>query len=113
MPSPKASVRTAAQLRRSPSTHKALIGDTAVALLKEGADFTLKTTEEELALDLAPDKEVCTIQRYTTPQYDPLIHPSSFPPNQEMKETHLTLPSQQVRQYVIHGAEREGIELSG
>ncbi|KAH6895138.1 ankyrin repeat-containing domain protein [Thelonectria olida] len=50
-------------------------GDTAVALLKEGADFTLKTTEDELALDLAPDKEV--------------------------------------RKYVIHGAEREGIELSG
>lgn len=33
-------------------------GDTAVALLKEGADHTLKTAGEELALDLAPDKEV-------------------------------------------------------
>ncbi|KAF4994856.1 hypothetical protein FGRMN_5515 [Fusarium graminum] len=33
-------------------------GDTAVALLKEGADFTLKTNANELALDLAPDKEV-------------------------------------------------------
>lgn len=33
-------------------------GDTAVALLKEGADHTLKTAEEHLALDLAPDKEV-------------------------------------------------------
>ncbi|TQS33093.1 hypothetical protein Golomagni_06575 [Golovinomyces magnicellulatus] len=33
-------------------------GDTAVALLKEGADFTLKNTDEVLALDLAPDKEV-------------------------------------------------------
>jgi len=34
------------------------IGDTAVALLKEEADFTLKTSEGELAIDLAPDKEV-------------------------------------------------------
>ncbi|KAH7136607.1 hypothetical protein EDB81DRAFT_86184 [Dactylonectria macrodidyma] len=50
-------------------------GDTAVALLKEGADFTIKTGEDILALDLAPDKEV--------------------------------------RQYVLQGAEREGIELSG
>ncbi|QGI58394.1 hypothetical protein CEK26_000519 [Fusarium fujikuroi] len=33
-------------------------GDTAVALLKEGADFTLKNSADELALDLAPDKEV-------------------------------------------------------
>jgi 26S proteasome non-ATPase regulatory subunit 10 len=36
------------------------IGDTAVALLKEEADFTLKTTEGQLAIDLAPDKEVRT-----------------------------------------------------
>ncbi|KAF4947216.1 hypothetical protein FGADI_10524 [Fusarium gaditjirri] len=50
-------------------------GDTAVALLKEGADFTLKNSADELALDLAPDKEV--------------------------------------RRYVLQGAEREGIELSG
>lgn len=34
------------------------VGDTAVALLKEEADFTLKTTEGVLAIDLAPDKEV-------------------------------------------------------
>ncbi|KAF5604900.1 26s proteasome subunit p28 [Fusarium pseudoanthophilum] len=33
-------------------------GDTAVVLLKEGADFTLKNSADELALDLAPDKEV-------------------------------------------------------
>ncbi|KAJ4311955.1 putative ankyrin-repeat protein [Fusarium piperis] len=50
-------------------------GDTAVALLKEGADFTIKNSAEELALDLAPDKEV--------------------------------------RNYILQGAEREGIELSG
>ncbi|KAK1241580.1 hypothetical protein MKX08_001554 [Trichoderma sp. CBMAI-0020] len=48
-------------------------GDTAVALLKEEADFTLKTTDGELAIDLAPDKEV--------------------------------------RQFIIQGAEREGIQL--
>ena len=35
-----------------------VVGDTAVALLKEGADFTIKNTAEELPLDLAPDKEV-------------------------------------------------------
>ncbi|KAJ6781041.1 hypothetical protein PWT90_04781 [Aphanocladium album] len=35
-------------------------GDTAVALLKEGADATIKNSEGELALDLAPDKEVRT-----------------------------------------------------
>lgn len=34
------------------------VGDTAVALLKEGADFTIKNAEDELPLDLAPDKEV-------------------------------------------------------
>ncbi|KAG8412438.1 putative ankyrin-repeat protein, variant 2 [Metarhizium acridum] len=33
-------------------------GDVAIALLKEGADFTLKNTDDVLALDLAPDKEV-------------------------------------------------------
>ncbi|KFA47672.1 hypothetical protein S40293_07695 [Stachybotrys chartarum IBT 40293] len=33
-------------------------GDTAVALLKEGADHTLKNSEDILPLDLAPDKEV-------------------------------------------------------
>jgi 26S proteasome non-ATPase regulatory subunit 10 len=49
-------------------------GDVAVLLLKEGADFTLKTAAEETALDLAPDKEV--------------------------------------RQYIMQGAEREGIEIS-
>jgi len=48
-------------------------GDTAVALIKEGADFTIKNTEDAVAIDLAPDKEV--------------------------------------RNYVIQGAEREGIEL--
>lgn len=42
-------------------------------MLKEGADFTIKNSEEALALDLAPDKEV--------------------------------------RNYVIQGAEREGLEL--
>lgn len=44
-----------------------------MALLKEGADFTIKNSEEELAINLAPDKEV--------------------------------------RNYVIQGAEREGLEL--
>ncbi|QYS99252.1 ANK_REP_REGION domain-containing protein [Trichoderma simmonsii] len=48
-------------------------GDTAVALLREEADFTLKTNDGELAIDLAPDKEV--------------------------------------RNFIIQGAEREGIQL--
>ncbi|PFH63349.1 hypothetical protein XA68_13806 [Ophiocordyceps unilateralis] len=33
-------------------------GDVAVVLLEEGADFTIKNSDGELALDLAPDKEV-------------------------------------------------------
>ncbi|KAL7892555.1 ankyrin repeat-containing domain protein [Trichoderma sp. SZMC 28014] len=58
-------------------------GDTAVALLKEEADFTLKTTEGELAIDLAPDKVACNgLTCY-----------------------------KQVRQFIIQGAEREGIQL--
>ncbi|EGU89314.1 hypothetical protein FOXB_00267 [Fusarium oxysporum f. sp. conglutinans Fo5176] len=61
--------------RRQKATNLCSPGDTAVALLKEGADFTLKNSADELALDLAPDKEV--------------------------------------RRYVLQGAEREGIELSG
>jgi 26S proteasome non-ATPase regulatory subunit 10 len=36
------------------------VGDAAVALLKAGADATIKNSAEELALDLAPDKEVST-----------------------------------------------------
>lgn len=35
-------------------------GHTAVALLKEGADATIKDAEGHLAFDLAPDKEVRT-----------------------------------------------------
>ncbi|CAI6099993.1 unnamed protein product [Clonostachys chloroleuca] len=38
-------------------------GDTAVALLKAGADFSLKTIEDKLAIDLAPDKEA-SVRRY-------------------------------------------------
>ncbi|KAK0383327.1 hypothetical protein NLU13_9240 [Sarocladium strictum] len=49
-------------------------GDAAVALLKAGADATIKNSAEELPLDLAPDKEV--------------------------------------RNYILQGAERDGIELS-
>jgi 26S proteasome non-ATPase regulatory subunit 10 len=45
--------------RRQKATNLCSPGDTAVALLKEGADFTLKNSADELALDLAPDKEVC------------------------------------------------------
>jgi 26S proteasome non-ATPase regulatory subunit 10 len=70
-------------------------GDTAVALLKEGADFTIKNSAEELALDLAPDKEVCIIREMTR-------HTDA-----------LCLTFQQVRNYILQGAEREGIELSG
>lgn len=35
------------------------LGDVAVTLLKEGADFTIKNGEDVVALDLAPDKDVC------------------------------------------------------
>lgn len=39
-------------------------GDVAVALLKEGADHTLKTNEDMTALDLAPDKDVRLLGLY-------------------------------------------------
>jgi hypothetical protein len=35
------------------------IGDAAVALIKAGADATKRDSMGQLALDLAPDKEVC------------------------------------------------------
>ena len=51
------------------------LGDLAVALLKEGADFGLKNSDGELALDLAPDKEVCCLR-------DPESHLSPRPAKQ-------------------------------
>lgn len=36
-------------------------GDTAVALLKAGAETDKKDTDGCLALDLAPDKDVCSL----------------------------------------------------
>ncbi|KAK2609015.1 putative ankyrin-repeat protein [Conoideocrella luteorostrata] len=42
----------------TPLHHAVAEGDAAIALLKEGADFTLKNAEDVLAMDLAPDKEV-------------------------------------------------------
>ncbi|KAG5950360.1 hypothetical protein E4U53_005203, partial [Claviceps sorghi] len=36
-------------------------GDVAMALLKQGADFSIKNAHEELALDLAPDKEASSL----------------------------------------------------
>lgn len=65
------------------------VGDTAVALLKEGADFTIKNAEDELPLDLAPDKEVRP------------LHPFSH-----------TILTPKVRRYIEQGAEREGIDLT-
>lgn len=44
--------------RREWGTDEGKLGDVAVALLKEGADHTLKTNEDMVALDLAPDKDV-------------------------------------------------------
>jgi 26S proteasome non-ATPase regulatory subunit 10 len=82
-------------------------GDTAVALLKEGADFTLKTNAEELAMDLAPDKEVRINLKHDQHKF---LTTLVFPYN--TKTSHLTL-CQQVRRYILQGAEREGIELSG
>lgn len=36
-------------------------GDAAVALLKAGAEVDKRDSDGQLALDLAPDKEVCSI----------------------------------------------------
>lgn len=65
-------------------------GDTAVALLKEGADHTIKNAEDVVALDLAPDKAVGASESKRVASSDKVC---------------------QVRQYIIQGAEREGIDL--
>ena len=46
-------------MRGRSATNEPDVGDTAVTLLKEGADFTIKNSEDMVPLDLAPDKEVC------------------------------------------------------
>ncbi|KZZ94811.1 Ankyrin repeat-containing domain protein [Moelleriella libera RCEF 2490] len=63
--------------------HHAVAEGHAIALLKEGADFTLKTAEEVVALDLAPDSKC--------------------------RRSHFEI---QVRRFIVQAAEREGIELS-
>jgi hypothetical protein len=40
------------------------VGDTAVALIKAGAETDKKDLDGQLALDLAPDRDVCLTQAY-------------------------------------------------
>lgn len=72
-------------------------GDTAVALIKEEADFTLKNNDGELAIDLAPDQEVSEAFPHTriTARHGTLTYSSR----------------NKVRHFIIQGAEREGISL--
>lgn len=41
--------------------HNFVLGDTAVALLKAGAETDKRDADGYLAIDLAPDKRVCTV----------------------------------------------------
>lgn len=56
--SPSPHWRQDAQLVRKKLANSNTLGDTAVALLKAGAETDKKDTDGYLALDLAPDKEV-------------------------------------------------------
>jgi 26S proteasome non-ATPase regulatory subunit 10 len=66
-------------------------GDTAVALLRAGADTDKKDVDGFLAMDLAPDSQV--------------MCPTTCPPQV------LTSVNFQVKKFIIQTAEREGIEL--
>lgn len=49
-------------------SHPFLIGDAALALLQAGADKDLRDMEGHLALDLAPDTEVRSVEPRTCPR---------------------------------------------
>lgn len=66
-------------------------------MLKEGADFTVKNSEDMLAIDLAPDKEVRSASSLDEPH------------GHQYRETLSDI--YQVRKFVLQGAEREGIEI--
>jgi 26S proteasome non-ATPase regulatory subunit 10 len=66
------------------------LGDTAVALLKAGAETDRKDVDGYLAIDLAPDKQVSIIAISLPIQYSDL---------------------EQVRKFILQSAEREGIEV--
>ena len=73
-----------------------LIGDAAVALLKAGAEIDKKDVDGNLALDLAPDKEVRAFKA---------VH------WQKSRLADLFCAVKQVRKYIERMAEGEGIEL--
>jgi 26S proteasome non-ATPase regulatory subunit 10 len=75
-------------LRRLPAN--VILGDTAVALLKAGAETDRKDVDGYLAIDLAPDKQVSIIAISLLIQYSDL---------------------EQVRKFILQSAEREGIEV--
>jgi len=64
------------------------LGDTAVALLKAGAETDKKDVDGFLAMDLSPDAQVRCILR-------------------PLRCSNMS----QVRKYILQSAEREGIEL--
>jgi len=74
-----------------------LTGDTAVALLKAGAETDKRDVDGYLALDLAPDKEV---------RAPSLIRCLLF--NIRIPGTH---SATQVRKYIQREAENEGIDI--
>ena len=66
-----------------------LLGDTAVALLKAGAETDKKDADGFLAIELAPDSQASPSTIKDKTDTDPL----------------------QVRKFIMQSAEREGIEL--
>lgn len=65
-------------------------GDTAVALLKAGAETDKKDSDGFLALELAPDAQVSYL---------------------EIHEDEMVIDRSQVRKFILQSAEREGIDL--
>ena len=69
-------------------------GDTAMVLLKAGAETDKRDVDGNLAIDLAPDKKV----GLTTGVSHIILKVITYKP--------------QIRQFILQSAEREGLELS-
>lgn len=69
-------------------------GDTAIVLLKAGAETDKRDVDGNLAIDLAPDKKV----GLTTGVSHIILKVNTYKP--------------QIRQFILQSAEREGLELS-
>ena len=66
-------------------------GDTALVLLKAGAEFDKKDIDGHLPIDLAPDGNVCSLLHVA------LVFADMF---------------RKIRSFILRSADREGIDLS-